>query len=194
MEAAANQGPKRVRRRTFLIDRKFQLKYTMIIVLVGVVISALLGYFIFRLNTENRDLLGIDAEMMAHVQQIDSYTMYYLVGFVVVMALVLFIWGIFITHRVAGPIFIISRYLRQLGEGDVPHTRPLRKGDELKSFFDTFSGMLNTLKQRNVEEAQLLEKIAGQLRSQGGDGPAEIAKALEELAAKKKTWGEPRAS
>jgi hypothetical protein len=42
MEAASNQGPKRVRRRTFLIDRKFQLKYTMIIVLVGVVVSALL--------------------------------------------------------------------------------------------------------------------------------------------------------
>ena len=191
MEAASNQGPKRVRRRTFLIDRKFQLKYTMIIVLVGIVVSALLGYFIYRLNVENRDLLGIDAEMMAHVQQIDSYTMYYLVGFVVVMALVLFIWGIFITHRVAGPIFIISRYLRQLGEGDVPHTRPLRKGDELKAFFDTFSGMLNAMKQRNVEEAQLLEQIAGQVRSAGNE---ENAKALEELASKKKTWGEPKSS
>jgi len=191
MEATSNQGPKRVRRRTFLIDRKFQLKYTMIIVLVGVVVSALLGYFIYRLNMENRDLLGIDAEMMTHVQQIDSYTMYYLVGFVVIMALVLFIWGIFITHRVAGPIFIISRYLHQLGEGDVPQTRPLRKGDELKGFFDTFSEMLNAMKQRNVEEAQLLEKIAGQVRSAGGE---ENAKALEELAAKKKAWGEPKAS
>ncbi len=194
MEAASNQGPKRVRRRTFLIDRKFQLKYTMIIVLVGVVVSALLGYFIYRLNQENRDLLGIDETMMAEVQKIDSYTMYYLVGFVVVMALVLFIWGIFITHRVAGPIFIISRYLRQLGQGDVPQTRPLRKGDELKEFFDTFSGMLNSLKQRNVEEAQLLEKIAGQIGSPGGGAPGEIAEALNELAAKKKAWGEPPSS
>jgi nitrogen fixation/metabolism regulation signal transduction histidine kinase len=151
MEAESNQGPKRVRRRTFLIDRKFQLKYTMIIVLVGVVVSALLGYFIVRLNQENRDLLGIEETMMAEVQKLDSYTMYYLAGFVVVMALVLFIWGIFITHRVAGPIFIISRYLRQLGEGDVPQTRPLRKGDELKAFFDTFSTMLNAMKQRNAE-------------------------------------------
>lgn len=190
MDAASNQEPKRVRRRAFLIDRKFQLKYTMIIVLVGVVVSALLGYFIFRLNQENRDLLGIEETMMAEVQRIDSYTMYYLAGFVAVMALVLFIWGIFITHRVAGPIFIISRYLRQLGQGDVPYTRPLRKGDELKAFFDTFSEMLNSMKQRNVEEAQLLEKIAGQIRSQGGD--SEAAKALDELAAKKKTWGEPR--
>jgi methyl-accepting chemotaxis protein len=194
MEAASNQGPKRVRRRTFLIDRKFQLKYTMIIVLVGVVVSALLGYFIYRLNQENRDLLGIDETMMAEVQKIDSYTMYYLVGFVVVMAVVLFIWGIFITHRVAGPIFIISRYLRQLGQGDVPQTRPLRKGDELKEFFDTFSGMLNSLKQRNVEEAQLLEKIAVQIGSTGGGAPGEIAEALNELAAKKKAWGEPSSS
>ena len=192
MESASNQGPKRVRRRTFLIDRKFQLKYTMIIVLVGMVVSALLGYFIFRLNMENRELLGIDAEMMAHVEKIDSYTMYYLVGFVIVMALVLFIWGIFITHRVAGPIFIISRYLRQLGEGNVPHTRPLRKGDELKVFFDTFSGMLNSLRQRNVEEAQLIEKTASQIRSQGGENLAEIATTLDELAVKKKAWGQPK--
>lgn len=191
MEAASNQGPKRVRRRIFLIDRKFQLKYTMIIVLVGVVVSALLGYFIIRLNQVTRDLLAMDETIMQEVRKIDSNTMWYLAGFVVVMALVLFIWGIFITHRVAGPIFIISRYLRQLGEGDVPQTRPLRKGDELKSFFDTFSGMLNAMKQRNVEEAQLLEKIAGQVRSAGGE---ENAKALEELAAKKKTWGEPKDS
>ncbi|MBW1872900.1 MAG: hypothetical protein JRJ19_12590, partial [Deltaproteobacteria bacterium] len=118
MVATSNQdADKRVRRRTFLIDRKFQLKYTTIIVLVGVLVSGLLGYFIYKLSQENRELIGIDAEFMAHVEKIDSYAMYYLIGFVVVMALALFVWGIFITHRVAGPIFIISRYLGEIRDG-----------------------------------------------------------------------------
>ena len=191
MEAASDQvSPKRVRRSTFLIDRKFQLKYTFIIVLVGVLVSALLGFFIYRLNLENRELLEIDAEMMAQVELLDSYTMYYLVGFVVVMALFLFIWGIFITHRVAGPIFIISKYLRELKEGQLPQTRPLRKGDELKAFFETFSAMLDHLKGMNTEEAALLEKSAAQIREKGGEALAEVAKGLDELAAKKKSWGE----
>ena len=191
MEAASDQvSPKRVRRRTFLIDRKFQLKYTLIIVLVGVLVSALLGFFIYRLNLENRELLEIDAEMMAQVELIDSYTMYYLVGFVVVMALFLFIWGIFITHRVAGPIFIISRYLRELTEGQVPKTRPLRKGDELKGFFETFSGMCQYLRDNNNEEAAQLEKSAAEIREKGGEALAPVAKALEDLATSKKSWGE----
>jgi HAMP domain-containing protein len=190
MEAASDKvSPKRVRRRTFLIDRKFQLKYTAVIVLVGVLVSALLGFFIYRLNLENRELLEIDAEMMAQVELIDSYTMYYLVGFVVVMALFLFIWGIFITHRVAGPIFIISRYLRELSEGQAPKTRPLRKGDELKQFFETFSGMCQYLKDNNAEEATQLEKSAAQVREKGGEELKSVARALEELAAKKKSWG-----
>lgn len=192
MEATSDQGsPKRVRRRTFLIDRKFQLKYTFIIVLVGVLVSALLGFFIYHQMIENTNLLGIDAEMGAQVEKLDSYTMYYLVSFVVVMALFLFVWGIFITHRVAGPIFIISRYLREIREGVFPQTRPLRKGDELKSFFETFSGMLDHLKGENAQEALLLEKSAAEIRAKGGESLAEVAKGLDELAAKKKSWGQP---
>ncbi|MBW1811567.1 MAG: hypothetical protein JRJ87_25495 [Deltaproteobacteria bacterium] len=186
MVATSNQdADKRVRRRTFLIDRKFQLKYTTIIVLVGVLVSGLLGYFIYKLSQENRELIGIDAEFMAHVEKIDSYAMYYLIGFVVVMALALFIWGIFITHRVAGPIFIISRYLGEIRDGKAPQTRPLRKGDELKAFFDVFSGMLDSLKQRNAEEAELLNKVAETIKA----SDSESAKALEELATSKKNWG-----
>jgi hypothetical protein len=192
MEAASDPGDqKRVRRRTFLIDRKFQLKYTLIIVLVGILVSGLLGYFIYRLNLENRELLGIDAEIMSHVEQIDSHFMIYLIGFVVVMAVALFIWGIFITHRVAGPIFIISRYLGQIRDGQVPQPRPLRKGDELKSFFETFSGMLASMKQRNLDEAEQLSKIAEEVGKQGGDPLKESAKALKNLAESKKAWGNP---
>ncbi len=186
-DASKPAGESRVRRRTFLIDSKFQLKYTLIIVLVGVLVSALLGYFIFKLNLENRELLGIEAEMMAHVEQIDSKSMYYLFGFVGVMAMFLFFWGIFITHRVAGPIYIITRYLGEIRDGKTPDVRPLRKGDELQPFFDVFSGMLDSIKQRNEQEAKLLMKLASEVKDKGGDPLADAAKALAELSANKQS-------
>jgi len=195
MDAAPDQAaPKRVRRRIFkLIDPKFQMKYTLIIVAVGVVVSAVLGYFIYYLTAENRDLLGIDAELMPHVEQQDSHYMLMLIGFVVVMALFLFLWGILITHRVAGPIFIISRYLRELGEGRPPQTRPLRRGDELKEFFDTFSATVAAVRQANLEEAQLIEQTAASIREKGGESLADTAKALDDLASRKKAWGQDEA-
>ncbi len=180
---------RRVRRRVFLVDRKFQLKYTGILVLVGVVVSAILGYFVIRLSREATQLLNMDPDLMAEAAKFDTVALYYLGGFIVVMAVFLFMWGIWITHQVAGPIFIISRYLRQIADGSIPKTRPLRRGDQLQEFFETFGAMLNSIKQRNLEEAEALSKAAALM---GDKGPelAEQAKKLSELAARKKAWGE----
>jgi hypothetical protein len=187
MDTAANPVPDpRARRRTFLVDRSFQLKWTFIIVAVGVVISAGLGYFIVRLNLTNTDLLELDAVYADKVSEFDAMAIYYLIGFVVVMALALFTWGIFMTHRVAGPIFIISRYLGQLGQGQIPQTRPLRKGDDLREFFDTFSSMIAGFRERNLAEAALLAKASAELGSKGGN--AELIGSLDELASSKKAW------
>ncbi len=187
MAVASNQAePQRARRRTFLIDRGFQLKWTLIIVAVGVLVSAGLGYFIVQLNLANTELLELDAAFAEQVADYDAMAIYYLVGFVVVMALALFIWGIFMTHRVAGPIYIISRYLGQLADGRVPQTRPLRRGDELKAFFDTFSAAVETLRQENLAEAELLQQAAAALDQQ--QGQAELAESLRKLATDKKKW------
>ncbi len=179
-------GPGHIRRRTFLIDRKFQFKWTLIIVTVGVLISAGLGYFIVRLNFENTELLGLDARYADELAEFDAYALYYLIGFVVVMALFLFIWGIFMTHRVAGPIFIISRYLGQIASGEVPETRPLRRGDELKEFFDTFSSMVEGLRETNLREAELLSRASAALKEKGIE--EDTVKALDEIIEKKKIW------
>jgi|DewCreStandDraft_4_1066084.scaffolds.fasta_scaffold00847_43 methyl-accepting chemotaxis protein len=181
---------RRIRRRVFLVDRKFQLKYTAILVLVGVVVSAILGYFVIRLSRDATHLLNMDPDLMAEAAKFDTMALYYLGGFVVIMAVFLFVWGIWITHQVAGPIFIISRYLRQLAEGSIPKTRPLRRGDQLQEFFETFGSMLGSMKQRNLEEAELLSKAAERMREKSPE-LAEEAKNLSDLAARKRAWGEP---
>ncbi len=176
----------RVRRRIFLVDRKFQFKWTAIIVAVGVLISAGLGFFIVKLTLDLNESLGIDDALMAEATRGDSLGIYLLVGFVVVMALALFVWGIFMTHRVAGPIYIISRYLRQIGEGEVPRPRPLRRGDDLQEFFETFSAMLAKLQVRHLEEAALMLRAAAALKEKGGE--PELVGGLEQAAAAKQAW------
>jgi nitrogen fixation/metabolism regulation signal transduction histidine kinase len=176
------------RRRTFLVDSRFQLKYTAVIVLVGVAVSALLGYFIYRLTLENTKILMLDPELQEKVSMFDRTVIFYIIGFVVLMALSLFIWGIFITHRVAGPIFIISRFLRQIADNQVPPTRQLRKGDELQELFDNFTAMVDSLKRQRCDECETLTQWAAKLRELGNEKASIMATELEQLVDKKKIW------
>ncbi|HEX7671622.1 MAG TPA: HAMP domain-containing protein [Polyangiaceae bacterium] len=72
--------------------------------------------------------------------------------------------GIVVTHRVAGPIYKMKRQLHELGEGNYKVPYPLRKGDELVDFFETFRTMVQRLRERQEQEIQLLDRAILNLR------------------------------
>jgi len=151
------------RRKQFLINRAFQIKYTVIIAIIGIIIAVLWGTLFYKASKENSQQMLMLVQMDPNLSSMsdiikdklateDSKIMIYLIAFVIAIFLSLVIWGILITHRIAGPIFIISRYVDSIADGKIPETRPLRKKDELKEFFDKFSRMLDALKEReNVD-------------------------------------------
>ncbi len=61
----------------------------------------------------------------------------------VVMALVLFAYLIVITHRISGPLYVLSRHMRDIMEGREPDLRDLRKNDEFKDFYRQFIDFLD---------------------------------------------------
>lgn len=184
------------RRKQFLINRAFQIKYTVIIAVIGIIIAVLWGTLFYKASKENSQqmlmLVQMDPNLSSMTDIIkeklateDSKIMLYLIAFIIAIFLSLVIWGILITHRIAGPIFIISRYVDSITDGKIPETRPLRKKDELKEFFDKFSKMLEALKEReNVDIVAIndvlktLENIKETLPS---EKKAEIEREIAEL-------------
>ena len=75
------------------------------------------------------------------------------------MAGVLALFGLLLTHRVAGPIHVMSLYIATLAAGRYPRMRPLRKKDELRGFFDRFSEAVDRIREREAEEARLLLEV-----------------------------------
>ncbi|HVV81745.1 MAG TPA: hypothetical protein VHE35_01655 [Kofleriaceae bacterium] len=57
-------------------------------------------------------------------------------GVLIVVGLVLF--GIKMTHRVAGPLYKVTLYLAKLRDGRYDKVYDLRKGDQLREFYDHF--------------------------------------------------------
>src|SRR5690349_2034429 len=120
--AQAPSTTSRPSRRTYVVDRRFQLKYTLLLVGVGVLVAALFGTMMFlvhrsalRAYIEGRGTAGASATLV-----------WVMVALGVAMAAALSLIGVIITHRVAGPVHVMNHYLDVLARGRYPMMRPLR--------------------------------------------------------------------
>src|SRR5690606_10858206 len=68
------------------------------------------------------------------------------------------IWGLIVTHRISGPLYIVARYLDVMAEGQYPDVRPLRKRDELQELFASFAEAVNSMRSRDVDNLRQLEE------------------------------------
>jgi len=50
------------------------------------------------------------------------------------------------THRISGPIYVLSKHMNEIINGQYPDIRPLRKEDELKKLYELFRQMVESLK------------------------------------------------
>jgi nitrogen fixation/metabolism regulation signal transduction histidine kinase len=129
-----------------------------LIAALGVGVTAIMGGFLYRAHVTNTRVLELaNEELRLQVARNDQLFLLYLVLLVVGMAFVLSIWGIIVTHRISGPLYLVARYLGILGGGQYPDMRPLRKRDELQEFFTTFEEAVNQLKARDQSNLAALE-------------------------------------
>ena len=109
-----------------------------------------------------------------------------LVGGLLLMCFIIGIMGIYITHKIAGPIYKMKMLLRQVGDGKLNfRAGRLRKGDELQEFFETFEQMVEKLKARQAKEVATLEAALEEARRAGvGDTSlSKIASVRDEMKA-----------
>src|SRR6478752_4559605 len=81
--------------------------------------------------------------------------------------------GIFVTHKIAGPIYKMKRQIREVGEGHLRIPNKLRRGDELVSFFDAFETMVVNLRARQQGEIDKLDRAITSLEPKAEPGELE---------------------
>lgn len=53
------------------------------------------------------------------------------------------------THKISGPIYVMSNYMKDIIDGkDIPDLRPLRDDDELKEFYEIFKQLIDKMKKK----------------------------------------------
>lgn len=105
----------------------------------------------------------------------------------IVLVLGLALYGIKMTHRVAGPLFKVSLYLSKMREGRFDKVYNLRKGDQLVDFYDQFKlahGGIVAMQRDDI--ARVAAVIAAAEAAGMGQHPA-VAELRELVARKEKS-------
>jgi hypothetical protein len=167
-------------RRTYLVDRTFQLKYMAILGGWGLVLAVLFGLWIWQAHEHAVDLVlrgGAAARDGS-----DRQLLWALAGIGALSAAALTLVGFLMSHRIAGPVYVMGRDLRMLAQGQFPERRKLRKGDELQNLFDLFRHAVDALRAREVERTRALEEVLVRVRAAAARAP-ELAAAVATLEA-----------
>ena len=116
--------------------------------------------------------LGRDAEALRTRQTSILVT---ISGLLAVLVVALGVLGIVFTHKVAGPVFKMKRYLGRIREGRLIEPAPLRRGDDLQDFFDELCGAVKALRERETTDLVLLEDALANV----GDSNTELRARLQ---------------
>lgn len=135
----------RIRRTQFLIDRSLQVQY--VVTVLGVVVAVLVVAFVIIYLTGWGPLV----ERLAHVYPqgrlqgvLKVIYLRLLLGVALLMPLAI-LAAVVVSHRVAGPLVRIRRYLRLMARGEFDLAPlELRRYDELKDI----AGLINTIVER----------------------------------------------
>jgi methyl-accepting chemotaxis protein len=175
-----NTGAAKRSWRNYLLEPRFQLKYTGMVVAVTVLVASVLGYQAYdyskgqtvalqiQMTMANMDL---DAETIAgfddDARAEDRKVLAAIVGGISILAICIAIMGIFVTHRLVGPAFKMQLLFRHVAKGHLRVQGPLRKGDELQDVFKAFEAMIDTLREKQVAEIGLLEEAIQKAKAGG---------------------------
>lgn len=205
--APAPAGPRpRYKRKlsNYLLDRKLQLRYVMLVTIMSGVIAGALGYMIYQqkraasesIEQDLRALTQADSsqsdfqERVARgLQSEDRALVYKMVGVGVGLVVILSLYLLIMTHKVAGPLYKVSMYFDRMAVGRLGVVTPLREGDMLQDFYAQFQEMHDAVRARAQRDVGVLEASLTALRTaqnQGdyrGEARSQLTEALDQLAA-----------
>lgn len=174
----------------FLIDKKLQLRYVILVTALSAIITGALGYLMFRQENQVTEVLTADvaaqtgdAELAAQAQgDMESEDMDLIFRMVIVGAGLVIILSMYLTvmtHKVAGPLYKVSLYFDKMAEGKLGKVTALRQGDMLQDFYTNFREMHDAVRGRQLADVKVMQDFLDASKDVPRSG--ELGHELEDL-------------
>ena len=182
--------------RNLVLDREYQLVFTLALVLSAALFMSGLGYVVMReadtaTKTAIQDVEGqglLDAKVaedtIDNLLRRRALLNGLLVGLGLALSAGLFAYGIKMTHHVAGPLYKVSLYCDQVAAGKFAAVGNLRKGDQLVDFYEHFKQAYQAVRrQQEADVAALRATVTAADEAELAGRSPELAARLEDLRA-----------
>lgn len=175
--------------RNYLLDTSLQLRYTVFILAVAVFLTAFLGYRIYVATQETTRIVMMTAsvdpsvaqELQSQFKANDRVVLWWIVAFGAVLVVTVAAAGIWMTHKIAGPLHNIGLTLARIRDNRLPaKSGKLRKGDQLHVFHAAFCEMYEAIRGRVIKDKEVLEQAITAIAAEPSRSPA-LEQAVEAL-------------
>ena len=231
----AQRKPYKRKLRNMLVDKKFQLKYTLFVMVICVAIFGVLGWLYYnemKAATELMDinnnfkgavadvpdkaekpaseeeaflkslegaagdpegntsyvaesLKKLDEDIKPELSTRDNRAVFILLGAVALLVLILALGGIYVTHKVVGPLYALTLFMKAAQAGEWKRIRPFRDGDEFVDLSREVGKLATSIKSKHESELTILRDIQQEM---GERLPAEASEKLSSLIADKEEY------
>ncbi|MDD5491696.1 MAG: methyl-accepting chemotaxis protein [bacterium] len=148
------------KRKRVLTQKPFQLKYV-ILGIIGFLMTIGLAqlslyYQLTRLVLQQPQFTGV----FAVAQQMNMvFFSWFMLGAVIIVG-----GGIFISHRIVGPLKRLEEMLLKVGQGDLSTEMRTRSKDEFKEVSFSFNNMLHGLRKLRTRDQKIANEIKEDLK------------------------------
>ncbi|MBU0571027.1 MAG: hypothetical protein KKG95_02125 [Candidatus Omnitrophica bacterium] len=164
-------------RKQYIILLRFQLKYIIYILLFLYVGAAVAGYTVYWTTwvTLGEKLANVYPRgRLIYIFQ--AANMKLLLNIMIITPFFILL-GVLLSHKIAGPIYRIGKYIDSLIGGDYSKGLKLRKRDELKDLASKILELRNKLLEDREKRHKAANELIGKLEH--GDVPSDVIEAAK---------------
>lgn len=129
------------RRRTLVINRRFQLRFAFFVSSWVIVLSLVFPSILYNFIETFSQMIAkhADSNVLTAVQNFQSESIFAIAVGTVVFAAVIFMLSLYMSHRVAGPVYRIQGALARWAKGAVEQNVHFRKHDHFTELADSYN-------------------------------------------------------
>lgn len=174
----------KVRRLIYIVDPKFQIKFSLLLCFVVFISIAL---FFHPLISGVLDNLAIKyPQVSTEVNALKDQSIKLLILWEIAFILITFVSCIIMTHRIAGPVYKLKRYLMNIRNGVIDGKLEFRAGDYLHDLADEVNLTVDSIQSRFQQDSVYISEATTYLKNLKVSIPDDKKVVVEEIIKKLK--------
>jgi methyl-accepting chemotaxis protein len=154
------------RRKRYIVDKKFQIKFILRFCFTVILVSLAIGISIFYSSLGSTTVAIENTRVV--VKHTQDFILPMLIAVVIIVTMsasaAVFFSTLFSTHKIAGPIYRLSKEVDKLKQGDLTRNFKIRSKDEFQELAKNLNEMGGVLRINYSELKNKLEGLKGFLR------------------------------